>query len=123
MTFTSLTNGRNDRSQTASPTWDQAREPIKTDMGDSTPLKVFSVSVRVVARASKSEVVGMRNGVLKVRIAAPPVDGAANTELVRLLAKHFGVPRPDVEIVAGETSKNKRVRISNITDSQFERAI
>lgn len=83
-------------------------------MAGSTPVKVFSFSVRVVPRASKSEVVGMHDDALKVRVAAPPVNGAANAELIRLLAKHFGVSRSDVEIVAGETSKNKRVRISNI---------
>ncbi|HVF46011.1 MAG TPA: DUF167 domain-containing protein [Pyrinomonadaceae bacterium] len=92
-------------------------------MARSTAAKVFSFSVRVVPRASKSEVVGMHDGALKVRIAAPPVDGAANTELIRLLAKHFRVSRSDVEIVAGETSRSKRVRISSITDSDFEKAL
>jgi uncharacterized protein (TIGR00251 family) len=88
-------------------------------MAGSTPVKVFSFSVRVVPKASKIEVVGMHAGALKVRIAAPPVDGAANAELVRLLAKHFGVSRSDVEIVAGQTSKSKRVRVTGITDSEF----
>lgn len=69
-------------------------------------------TVRVVARASKSEIVGEMDGALKIRIASPPVDGAANAELVRLLSKTFGVSKSDVEILSGETSKTKQVRIT-----------
>lgn len=65
----------------------------------------------VVARASRSEVAGEHAGALRVRIAAPPVDGAANAELIRLLAKLFSVPRRAVEIETGEHSKTKRVSI------------
>lgn len=75
--------------------------------------------VRVVPRASRSEIVGFRDGALRVRIAAPPVDGAANAELIRLLAKKFGVARSDIEIVSGETSKNKRIKIANLSKSNF----
>jgi uncharacterized protein (TIGR00251 family) len=74
----------------------------------------ITVNVRVVPRASRSEIVGMQDGVLRVRIAAAPVDGAANDELIRLLTKHFGTRKSCVEIVSGETSKNKLVRISGL---------
>ncbi|HEX5832564.1 MAG TPA: DUF167 domain-containing protein, partial [Pyrinomonadaceae bacterium] len=57
--------------------------------------------VQVVPRASRSEVVGEHNGALRVRIAAPPVDGAANEELIRILAKTFSVSRRVVKIVSG----------------------
>lgn len=67
--------------------------------------------VRVVPRASKSEIVGEHDGALKVRIAAPPVDGAANEELIKVLAKGLGVAKTDVEIVGGQASKLKQVRI------------
>ncbi len=70
-------------------------------------------NVRVVPRASKSEIVGEMGGALKVRIAAPPVNGAANAELVKLLAKTFGVSKSEIEIISGETSKTKRVKITN----------
>ena len=79
--------------------------------------------VRVVPRASKCEIVGEHDGALKVRIASPPVDGAANAELIRFLAKSFRIPRGDVEIVGGESSKNKRVRMSNLTKAAFEKTI
>ncbi|HEX8097441.1 MAG TPA: DUF167 domain-containing protein [Pyrinomonadaceae bacterium] len=67
-------------------------------------------SVRVVPRASRSEVVGEHDGALRVRVAAPPVEGAANEELVRTLARALGLPRGAVEITGGHTSKLKQVR-------------
>jgi len=72
-------------------------------------------NIRVVPRASKSEVVGEFDGGLKVRIAAPPVDGAANEEVVKFLAREFGRPRADVSIIAGQTSKTKRICVSGGT--------
>ena len=69
-------------------------------------------NIRVVPRASKSGVVGEFDGGLKVRIAAPPVDGAANEEVVKFLAREFGRPRVDVSVIAGQTSKTKRIRIA-----------
>lgn len=76
-------------------------------------------NVRVVPRASKSEIVGEHGGALKIRIAAPPVDGAANAELIKLLSKEFGVPKSSVEIIGGQTSKTKQVKISNATDEKL----
>ena len=80
-------------------------------------------AVRVIPRASQSEVVGVYDRALKVRVASPPVDGAANTELTKLLAKKFGVTRGDVEIIGGQTSKSKRIKISNLSQSKFEEMI
>ena len=80
-------------------------------------------AIRVVPRASKSEIVGEYDGSLKVRISSAPVDGAANAELIRLFAKHFSVAKSDVEIVSGETSKNKKVRIANLSASKFQELI
>ncbi|HEV7699277.1 MAG TPA: DUF167 domain-containing protein [Pyrinomonadaceae bacterium] len=78
------------------------------------------ITVRVVPRASKSEVVGLTNGILKIRLTSPPVDGAANTELIRLLAKTFSVAKRDVTIVSGQTSRNKRIAIDNLSQSKFD---
>jgi uncharacterized protein (TIGR00251 family) len=77
--------------------------------------------VKVVPRASKSGVAGVQAGALRVRVAAPPVDGAANAELVKTLAKAFGVPPRDVEIVSGHTAKLKRVRVKGVTAKVLER--
>lgn len=76
----------------------------------------ITFSVRVVPRASKSEIVGEHDGALKVRIASPPVDGAANEELIRLLAKTFDVSKSAVEVVSGHTSKSKQVRVEGERD-------
>ncbi|HEX8288291.1 MAG TPA: DUF167 domain-containing protein [Pyrinomonadaceae bacterium] len=76
-------------------------------------------NVRVVPRASKSEIVGELDGALKVRIASPPVDGAANAELMKLLAKVFDVAKNDVEISAGQTSKTKQIKIKNTTGEKL----
>lgn len=70
--------------------------------------------VRVVPRASRSEIVGEHDGALRIRIAAPPVDGAANEELIRTLADAFNVPRAKVEIVGGHSSKTKQVRVQSL---------
>lgn len=68
-------------------------------------------SVRVVPRASKGEIVGEHDGALKIKIAAPPVNGAANAELIKVLAKQFGVPKSAVEITGGQTTKIKQIKI------------
>ena len=68
--------------------------------------------VRVVPRASKSEIVGEHDGALKVRIASPPTGGAANEELIKVLSKKFGVPKSAIQILSGQTSKMKQIRIS-----------
>ena len=78
-----------------------------------------TLSVRVKPRASKSRVLGVREGELEVAVAAPPVDGAANTELLRTLADHFDVPRGQVRILTGETGKHKTVRLSGLRLEQI----
>lgn len=75
----------------------------------------ITFDVRVVPRSSKSEIVGLHDGALKIRLASPPLNGAANAELIKLLAKSFGVSKGEVEIVSGSTAKSKRVRISGAT--------
>ncbi len=77
-------------------------------------------TVRVVPRASRSEIVGEHDGALKVRLAAPPVEGAANQELIRLLARSLEVSRGAVEIVSGQTSKLKQVRVRGATLARLE---
>ena len=71
-------------------------------------------SVRVIPKSSKSEIVGEHDGALKVKLNAPPVDGAANAELIKVLAKRLRVSKSAVEITSGQISKRKQVRISGI---------
>jgi len=79
----------------------------------------LTFKVRVVPRASRSEIVGAHDGALRVRIAAPPVDGAANEELVRMLARAFKVSLAAVEITAGQTSKLKQVTVSGVASDML----
>ena len=81
----------------------------------------LTFKVRVVPRASRSEVVGEHDGALRVRIAAPPVDGAANDELVRVLARAFALPRSAVAISAGQTSKVKTVKVKGAGADALQR--
>ena len=69
------------------------------------------LSVHVQPGAKRSESAGLHGEALKLRLAAPPVDGKANAALCALIAELAGVPRRDVELVAGETSRAKRLRI------------
>jgi uncharacterized protein (TIGR00251 family) len=79
----------------------------------------LTFAVRIVPRASRSEIAGEYNGALRIRIAAPPVEGAANRELVRLLAKAFKLPQNAVEIVSGAGSKNKIVCVAGADSAQL----
>lgn len=79
----------------------------------------ITFSVRVIPRASQSEIVGEHDGALKIRIAAPPVDGAANAEVIKLLARTFKISKSKITIVTGETSKKKRIKIRNLSESKF----
>lgn len=69
------------------------------------------LSLRVQPRASKAGLEDVREGRLRVRLAAPPVDGAANKALIELLSDAFGVPKSQIELLAGHTGREKRVAI------------
>ena len=76
------------------------------------------VAVRVIPRARKTEIAGTRDGALLLRLAAPPVEGAANEALIEFLAKRLGVPRRAVRIVSGERGRQKRVAIAGVKAEQ-----
>jgi uncharacterized protein len=73
------------------------------------------IAVHVQPRAARSEIIGQHGTALKVRLQAPPVGGAANEALVRLLAEALGVPRGSVRVVAGATSRTKTVEVGGTT--------
>ena len=80
-------------------------------------------TVRVIPRASKTEIVGEYDGALKVRLSSPPVDGAANEELIKLFAKRMSVARSDIEILSGQSSKTKQLRITGVTAADMQAVI
>ena len=83
----------------------------------------LTFTVRAQPRATKSAVVGEVEGALKLKLAAPPIDGAANEELLRFLAKLFTSPRRHISILSGATAKTKIIRIEGLTSEQFETAL
>ena len=74
----------------------------------------LTLRILVQPRASRSEIVGPHGDALKVRLAAPPVDGAANEELVRLLAREYKVPSSAVTILSGHSSRRKTVKVEGV---------
>ena len=74
------------------------------------------IDVRVIPRAKKSEVAGTRNGAILLRVAAPPVDGAANDAVVELLSSILEIPRKQIQIVGGARGRQKRVAIDGLSD-------
>lgn len=83
----------------------------------------ITFTVRVSPRSSRTEIVGEYEGAVKVRVSSPPVDGAANAELIKLFAKKLNVAKSDIAIVSGETSKTKRLKITGVTAEQLRNAI
>ena len=83
------------------------------------------IDVRVIPRAGRSGIVGTHGDALLVRLHAAPVDGAANAELIEVLAEALGVPKRAVSIASGERSRQKRVRVEGVTrdfvDSKLRR--
>lgn len=77
-------------------------------------------SVHVQPRASRTELAGVHGTALKVRLHAPPVDGAANDELINLIAKSLGVAKRSVRIVSGQSSRGKTVEVDGISAASVE---
>jgi uncharacterized protein (TIGR00251 family) len=76
--------------------------------------------VHAKPRAKKSRVVGERGDSVEIALAAPPVDGAANAELVRFVGEVLGVPKRDVELVRGEMSREKLVAVKGLSLTDVE---
>lgn len=81
------------------------------------------IEVRVIPRAGRSGPAGVRDGALVLRLQAPPVEGAANAEVIDILADLLGVPRRAVSILSGHHSRRKRIAVAGITPEDAERAL
>lgn len=87
-------------------------------MADSARINVY-----VQPRASKTAVIGMHDGAVKIRLAAPPVDGAANAALVEFVAEQLGIAKSRVRIAAGLASRRKTVEVDGVTAQQLAAAL
>lgn len=72
------------------------------------------IKVRVVPRSSRNQMIGLEDGVYKIKLTSPPVDGKANKALREFLAKKLGLAKGSVEIISGERSRKKLVRIHGL---------
>ncbi len=95
----------------------------KSPPRDEAPMESARLPVRIQPRASKNEISRMENGGLKIRLTAPPIDGAANEALVRFLADMLSVSKSKIEVVSGLTSRDKIVRISGMSKTDVERLL
>ena len=87
-------------------------------MADSARINVY-----VQPRASKTVAAGLHDGCVKIRLAAPPVDGAANAALIEFVAEQLGVAKSRVRITAGLTSRRKTVEVDGVTVEQLAGAL
>lgn len=81
------------------------------------------INVYVQPRASKTVAAGMHDGCIKIRLAAPPVDGAANAALIEFVAAQLGIAKSRVRITAGLTSRRKTVEVDGVTAQQLTGAL
>jgi len=81
------------------------------------------ISIYVQPRASKTMIAGMHDGCVKMRLAAPPVDGAANAALIEFVAERLNLARSYVRIVSGQTSRRKVVEVDGVSAEQLAAAL
>ena len=81
------------------------------------------VEVRVVSRSPRTAIDGRRDGRVVVRVNAPPVDGAANDAVIAALAEALDVPKRDIRIAAGATSRNKSLEIAGLSREEIARRL
>ena len=77
------------------------------------------ITIKVTPRASRSKIDGWRGDVLLIKVTAPPVDSAANDAVIALLSSTLGIPKRDIRIVRGETSRVKQVVVTGLTLEQL----
>ena len=78
-----------------------------------------SLKIHVTPRGSRNQVVGWRGGVLHIKLTAPPVEGAANAQLVQFMADVLGIRKRDIEIAGGERSREKMIIVRGMTADQI----
>lgn len=81
------------------------------------------LSVRIIPRASRNEIQGLHDKALKIRLSAPPVEGKANAELIKLLSKTLKLSRTQIDLKSGETGRNKTICFVNVDLKTLEDAL
>ena len=78
------------------------------------------INVKVIPRASRDQITGIEQGLYRIKLTAPPVEGRANKALKELLARRLGLPKGDIEIISGERSRQKSVRIHGLSPEDVD---
>jgi len=78
-----------------------------------------TIDILVQPRASRAKIGPMHDGRIKIAVTAPPVDGEANAAVIELFAKQLGIPRGNVEVITGASSRRKTLRIADVTEQQI----
>lgn len=81
------------------------------------------VRIKLTPRSSRNEILGLEGDTYKIRVTAPPVDGMANKGLIALLAEILGIPKRDIEITGGKSSRLKTVRIHGLSEAAIAQAL
>jgi uncharacterized protein (TIGR00251 family) len=85
--------------------------------------KGLTFDIQVIPHASRSEIAGVQEGAFKIKVTAPPVEGAANEACIKLLAKELGLKKSQMEISSGAKSRKKTVLIKDISKAKLETKI
>ncbi|MBN1905955.1 MAG: DUF167 domain-containing protein [Deltaproteobacteria bacterium] len=79
------------------------------------------IVARIIPKSSRNEIMGLEVGIVKIKVTAPPVEGMANRAVIELISKELKIPRRDIEIISGDKSKNKRIRVHGVSDLSFSK--
>ena len=82
-----------------------------------------TIDVKVLPRSSKDEIVGEKDGVYKIKLTAPAIEGKANKALLKLFAKKLGIPKGEIRIITGVRSRIKSIRIDRLTLEQVNKLL
>ena len=79
----------------------------------------MTIEVKVLPKSERDEIRGFVNGILKVRVSAPPIEGKANERLIELISRTMEVSRSNVSIIKGRTSRIKTISIEGVSEGRF----
>ena len=79
----------------------------------------MTIEVKVLPKSGRDEIRGCVNGILKIRVSAPRIEGKANERLIELISRTIGAPRSDITIIKGRTSRIKTMSIEGVSQSKF----
>ena len=82
-----------------------------------------TIDVKVLPRSSKDAIIGKKDGVYKIKLTAPAIEGKANKALLKLLAKKLGLPKREIRIITGERSRIKSIQINSLTFEQIKKLL